>query len=100
MVKDAVVVVEAIALMAPVFDRGAQGAAGIIPMGAVAELAATQVVAKLDEAPGDAVGFQVPEGELRIPGESMRIAAAREVVEAAPWWWCAGRAPSFRRSRR
>jgi hypothetical protein len=70
--QDAVIVVEAIGADGATVDRGPQGAAGIVLVGAVAELAATEVVAKLDEAPGDAIGFQVPEGELADPGESMR----------------------------
>ncbi len=79
--QDAVIVVEAIGADGARFDRGAQGAAGIVLVGTVAELATAQIIAELDEAPGDAVGFQMPEGELADPGGVDEIAAAREVVE-------------------
>ncbi|VXA81524.1 hypothetical protein AERO8C_120073 [Aeromonas veronii] len=79
--QDAVIVVEAIGADGARLDRGAQGTAGIVLVGTVAELAATQVVAEFDEAPGDAVGFQMPEGELADPGGVDEIATARKVVE-------------------
>jgi hypothetical protein len=69
--QDAVVVVEAIRADGATVDRGPQGAAGIVLVVQSRNLQ-PEVVAKLDEAPGDAIGFQVPEGELADPGESMR----------------------------
>ncbi len=80
--QDAVIVVEAIRADVAPLDRGAQGATGILLVGAVAKLAAPQVVAELDEAPGDAIGFQVPEGELTDPRGVDEIAATREVIES------------------
>ena len=79
--QDAVIVVEAVRADGATADRRPQGAAGIILVGAVAEFATAEVVAKLHETPGDAIGFQMPEGELADPGGVDEIAAAREVIE-------------------